>query len=634
MLDALRRGAQGWLAKLLFAILIVSFGIFWNVSDVFRGYGGGAVAKVGQTEITDAEFQRAFQRTRDGLKLNDGSPITTEQALAFNVHRQVVNQLISEAAIQEHAKKLGLSLSNETLADMISKDPNFAGPDGRFSRLDFEARLRNANMSEQAFLADWRAYQLQGQILDAFKAAVVVPKPIVDELYAWGEETRTIEHVQIDPAKVTVADPDDAKLNETYEAHKTELMTPEYRKVAVLPLLVDTLKSEVKLTDDELKAYYTDHKSAYDKVERRRLQQIPFKDKAAAEAARKEIVDGKKNFLDAAKEAGATETDVNLGMLAKADMLDPVIADAAFALERDKLSDPIEGRFSTVLVRAIEIDPAKESTFDEVKDKVRDKLASERAETMLQERIDLVEEGRNAGKTLKEISEEQKIKFVEIEAVAADNKTPDGKTGLDIADAAIVLKEVFANGVGTQPAAVNLPGSGSVWFDVLGVTEAKQKPFESVKDDVKKLYVDKEKSKLLDELAKKLVERLRGGEAFEKVAADSGGKPEKLEQIKRNASPPGLTTDAVRQAFGLAKGGAGYAQTSDRGSRVVFQVKEIVAASPASKAQSDKLAQELSQELAEDQEVAYLTGLKAAFNAFVNEAELARATGSPTGNEQ
>ncbi|HML44575.1 MAG TPA: SurA N-terminal domain-containing protein [Hyphomicrobium zavarzinii] len=72
MLDALRRGAQGWLAKLLFAVLIVSFGIFWNVADVFRGFGRGSVAKVGDTDITVTDFQRAFQSKLRSVQLQDG----------------------------------------------------------------------------------------------------------------------------------------------------------------------------------------------------------------------------------------------------------------------------------------------------------------------------------------------------------------------------------------------------------------------------------------------------------------------------------------------------------------------------------------------------------------------------------
>ncbi len=145
----------------------------------------------------------------------------------------------------------------------------------------------------------------------------------------------------------------------------------------------------------------------------------------------------------------------------------------------------------------------------------------------IQERFDLVEEGRNAGKTLKEIGEEQKLKFFDVEAVDKDNKTPDGKPGIDIPDAAVALKQIFVTGVGTQPDAVELPGSTSVWFDVQSVrAEPKQKPFDEVKAEVKTAYIDKETRKLLNELAQKLVDRLKGGEAFEKVAADAGTKAE------------------------------------------------------------------------------------------------------------
>jgi peptidyl-prolyl cis-trans isomerase D len=633
MLDALRRGAQGWLAKFLFAILIVSFGVFWNVADVFRGFGRGSIAKVGETEVTVTDFQRAFQNKLRSLTLQDGGRLTTEQALMLRLDRQALNELIAQASVKSHAEKLGLSLSDEALAEGVKNDPNFFGADGKFSRLGFDGLLRQLGLTEQGFLAVRRDDEVRGQISDALSSSVVVPKPMVEDLHKWREETRTIEQVQIDAMKAVVPDPDEAKLKETYEAQKAEFMTPEYRKIALLVLSVDALKSGITLSDHELKTYYTDHKATYDKPERRRIQQIPFKDKAAAEAARKEIVDGKKNFLDVAKAAGATETDVSLGMVSKSQLIDPKIADAAFALERDKISDVIEGRFTTVLLRAIEIEAGKESTFDEVRDKVRDKLAGERAEVLIQERFDLVEEGRNAGKTLKEIGEEQKLRFFDVEAVDSKNTTPDGKTAIDIPDAAIALKEVFATPVGTQPEAVELPGSTYAWFDVLSVTEPKQKPFEEIKDQVKTVYIDKEKSRLLNDLAQKLVDRLKSGETFEKIAADAGGKSEVSETIKRHHSPPGLTVEAVKQAFSLPKDGAGYAQTSDQASRIVFQVKDIATAGTPTKEETDKLSKELAEQLANDDLIAYVNALKADLKVHINEAELARATGAATGTE-
>lgn len=628
MLDALRRGAQGWLAKFLFAILIVSFGVFWNVSDVFRGAGRGSVATVGDTDISVTDFQRTFQNQIRSVSLEGGGRLTNEQALMLRFDRQALDQLIAQAAVKSHADSLGLSLSDETLAEGVRNDPDFAGPDGKFSRMGFDGLLRQMNLTEHGFLALRREDEVRRQISDALASAIAVPKPMVEDLNAWRDETRTIDHVTIDAKKAVVADPADAKINETYEANKSEFMTPEYRKVAMLVLSADALKSGVTLTDEELKSYYDENKATYDTPERRRLQQIAFKDKATAEAARADLVAGRKNFLDVAKEQGATESDVNLGLVAKDDMIDRKIADAAFALERDKLSEPIEGRFATVLVRAIEIQEGKVSTFDEVKDKVRDKLAGQRAEGLLQERFDLVEEGRNAGKTLKEIAEEQKLKFFDVDAVDAQNLTPDGKTAIDIPDAAIVLRQVFATGVGTQPEAVELPSSAFAWFDVLSVTEPKQKPLADVKDAVKTTYIEKEKSRLLNELAQKLVDRLRDGATFSAVAADAGAQPDVAETIKRNTSPPGMTTDAVKQAFALPKGGAGYAATSDGASRVVFQVKDIKPAPEASKDHVTALATEIRDQLANEQLIAYVAALRQNLKVSINEAELARATGA------
>src|SRR5262249_42790512 len=147
-----------------------------------------------------------------------------------------------------------------------------------------------------------------------------------------------------------------------------------------------------------------------------------------------------------------------------------------------------------------------------------------------------------------------------------------------------------------------------------------------VKDDVKALYMDNERSRLLNEMAQKLVDRLKGGEDFAKVAADAGGKPEETDMLKRVMSPPGLTADAVKQAFGLPKGGAGYAETSPQASRVIFQVKEIVPAPSPTKDQSDKLAKEIKQQLEGDYLLAYIAALKNDLGVKVNETELKRVT--------
>ena len=60
MMEALRRGAASWVAKILLGLLIVSFAV-WGIADVFTGYGQRSLARVGKTEISADEFQNALQ---------------------------------------------------------------------------------------------------------------------------------------------------------------------------------------------------------------------------------------------------------------------------------------------------------------------------------------------------------------------------------------------------------------------------------------------------------------------------------------------------------------------------------------------------------------------------------------------
>src|SRR6185437_3609303 len=111
------------------------------------------------------------------------------------------------------------------------------------------------------------------------------------------------------------------------------------------------------ISDDEIAKAYQDTKDSYNTPEQRRVQQITFKDKATAEAALKALRAGTKTFGDVAKETGAKDTDVDLGLVSKKALIDPKVADVAFSLEKDKYSDVVEGRFATVILRVTQIDP-------------------------------------------------------------------------------------------------------------------------------------------------------------------------------------------------------------------------------------------------------------------------------------
>lgn len=631
MLDALRRGSTGTVAKILFAVLVVSFAI-WGIGPVFRDIGRGSLAKVGDQDIRVEDFQRQLQNEIRIISRQSGRRLTMEEARAAGLDNRILAQLMAWAAVEQHAAELDLALSDDALVEQLRKDPAFKGPDDKFSKFAFENILSQMGLSERGFLKLRRRDELREQLTAALIGGITVPDEMVDLINAWREEKRVAEHFIIDADKVTVPEPDETKLKATYEANKSEFMSPELRKLAVLSLSIDSLKSKMDVGDAEIAQSYEETKKDYNTPERRRVQQIAFKDKQAAEAAKTALDSGKKTFGDIAKETGAKNTDIDLGLIRKDQLIDPKIADAAFSLEKDKISDVVDGRFATVLLRVSAIEPAVTHTLDDVKDQVRDKLAAKKAQAQLQSLIDQVEDNRAAGKPLKEIAEEMKVDYIEVPATDRFNKQPDAdRAAINLPDALSIVRTAFDSEVGLENEPVELRDGGYAWVDVLGITDKKQKPFDEVKEEVKKLAIKKERGRLVSDLATKLVGRADNGESMEALAKEAGApKLDTSPPFTRSTEPHGLSKDAVKQAFTLTKGKAGSALTTDGKSRSVFKVTEITPAPAPSKEQREKIAKELKNQLTDEALSEYVIALQGQLGAHINQDEYRRAIGAET----
>lgn len=627
MLDAMRRGAQGWVAKFLFAILILSFAV-WGVADVFTGGGRSSLASVGDSEIAPADFQRAFTQELNIISRQAGQRITTEQARAFGLDQRVMKRLVGAAAVDAHVDELGLALSTEELINGIKSDPAFFGPDGKYSRSAVESIMDQLDLTERGFFELRRKEELRRQLTSSIVGPITAPEPLIQAVHAYRNEKRVISFFRIDPALVVkIAPADETRLKAVYATNKSEFVTPELRKLAVLVLSIDELKKRVAVSEEEIKAAYEAERASFDTPERRRVQQIAFKDLAAANAAREAIRAGK-SFVDVAKEAGATESDIDLGTLARSQIIDPKIADAAFSLAKDAVSQPIEGRFATVLVRVTAIEPGTTKTFAEVKDQVRDKLASEKAQAEAHKLHDEIDDGRSGGKTLKEIAAALGLVFAEVAETDRNNKTGEGKTALDLPHADLIVATGFEAQVGVEHDPVALPDGGHAWVDALAVTAPQQKPFEAVKDEVAKLYEAQERARQLREAAEKMAARVRDGEALAAVAADAGGKVETLQPVTRNTTPQGLSRAAVAQAFAMPKGAASSAESPDQQSRTVFRVDDVIAAGEPTKEEREKIAKEIEGEVENDIVQTYIANLEQRLGVRIDRAALDRLTGA------
>ena len=633
MLDAMRRGAVNWMAKVLLGLLIVAFAL-WGVADVFRNYGRGTLARLGNTEISVDEYRQAYQEEMASISRRlGGRRLTAEQAKMLGVEQRTLSRLIGTAAIDAHARELHLALSDQAIADIIRIDPAFQDATGKFSSDTFRGLLRQNGIPEARYLASRRKEEVRDQLTDTLLSGASPPQLLIDLLHRYREETRIIEFFTPDYDKlVKIAEPDEARLKEYYDQSKRQFMTPELRKINVLLLTRPDVKARLPVSEEETKAAYEQDKEKFNIAEKRRVLQLAFPDKAAAEKAYADLAKAG-NFVEAATKLGFKESDFDLGLFARKDMIDAKIADVVFGLKKGELSKPVEGQFSIVLARVSDIVPGKQRTYDEVKNEIRDRLAEERASQEIQTLHEKVESERSAGKSLKETAESLKLPFREVAEIDRAGKTSDGKPAIEDAEAAKVAEAAFAGAAGIEAEATDLGDGGYVWVDVLGVTPEKQKAFEEVKAEVKAGAMEGDRRKEITASASKLVERLAKGETLEALATETGGKAEKTIPVTRSTAPPGLPQNAVQQAFALPKGGATSAPTVDGKARIVLRVADVIPAPAPTPEQTDHLKNEIARQMQQDVLAEYISGLETRYGLSVNDAALKQALGTP-GREQ
>src|SRR3984957_1632611 len=219
MLRGMRKASSNWIGKTIMAavmgVLIISFGI-WGIADIFRGFGQSTLATVGHTDISINEFRQIYPERLQQIGRQFGRPLTMEQARAFGLDRQVLQQTIAEAALDEEARRLGLAQSNEDTMRLIFNDSNFQGVGGAFELARFQAALRQFGFSEQRYVDEQRRLALRRQIARTFSAGLEPPKVLMDALARYQNEQRALEYVKLDATQAGTIDPPSPEALATY----------------------------------------------------------------------------------------------------------------------------------------------------------------------------------------------------------------------------------------------------------------------------------------------------------------------------------------------------------------------------------------------------------------------------------
>jgi peptidyl-prolyl cis-trans isomerase D len=630
----MRKASSNWLGKTIMAavmgVLIVSFGI-WGIADIFRGFGQSTLATIGHTEISTNEFRQLYTDRLQQIGRQFGRPLTPDQARAFGLDRQVLQQTIAEAALDEEARRLGLGQSDAETMRVIFSDPNFKGANGAFDPARFQATIRQFGFSEQRYISDQRKVSLRRQIAGTISAGLEPPNLMIEALSRYQNEQRSIDYVKLDTAQAGAIDPPSPEALAAYfDDHKTQFRAPEYRKIAFVLITPEEIGKWTEVSDADARKLYEQRRDKLGTPEKREVSQMVFPNEEEAMAARNRIAAGL-SFDDLAKERNLKPSDVDLGMIAKSEIIDPGVADAAFALPSGEVSQPVKGEFGVALVRIGTIEPGVQPSFESVAASLKKEIAIERARKAVADLRDKMEDERGGGASVIDAAKRLGLNPVTIEAVDRSGRLPNGQLATEIPGGLDVVSQAFNSDVGVDNDPIAFQG-GNAWYDVLGITPSRERSLDEVKDQVEARWREDQIASRLRTKATEMVQKLDQGGKLADEAATAGLKVETAAAFKRDASPAGLPASVVAAAFRTAKDAVGQTAGAAAGEQIVFRVTDIIIP-PVDLASDDikKLKLSLERSLTDEQIAEYVTRIESDIGTSINQTAFAQITGANSG---
>ena len=573
MLDSLRKYATSWVAQILMGVLVLSFAV-WGVNDVFNGFGSNDVAKVGSTSITVADFQRDYQLAVQNLSRQLGKALTPDQARQAGVPSQILGRLVNQATLDDAAGNMRLGISNEALGKKIAADPQFFGNTGTFDRGYLTQVIRSQGLSEDTFILNRRREYLRGQLAQGFAGGIVSPTAYLRAIHEYRSEARDVSYLILAaPPASEIGEPSETDLATFFDTQKATWNTPEVRSANYFTLSPDAVSRADDISDEDAKKRYDEQAARFSTPEKRQLQQIVFKDRAEADQAATALAGGK-TFDVLVTERNLKPADVDLGIVTKDKIADPVIADAAFALAANTTSAVVEGQFGPAILRVTTIEPAVVTSFEQAKADIKKELADARAVAEITDTRNAIEDARAAGDTFAEIASKYGLKVVPVTSINADGKDLEDKAVPDLPTG--LVRAIFESDVGNENDPLQPDGSTFVWYEVTAVTAPRERPLAEVRDKVAAAWKDAERVKRLATNAETIKSRLDGKEDIATVATSLNVEVKKATAVTRLTKAEGdLTVGALSALFDAQKGQAVVADGTEPMTRLVLLTDNV-----------------------------------------------------------
>lgn len=197
MLDVMRRHAQSWLIKGIFAIIIVVFILFWTEPGQ-KGVGLEVVATVDGSKVTLSEYRRSYENLVNIYRSVYREGLSEDIIKMLKLKEKALDSIIDSRLLLKEADNLGLNVSNAELTDSISRYPAFQ-KENSFDKGQYLAVLKANRLTPEEFEEGQRRSMLVGKVEGLIKEGSKASDDEVWDAYVRQREKVNIELIKVEP---------------------------------------------------------------------------------------------------------------------------------------------------------------------------------------------------------------------------------------------------------------------------------------------------------------------------------------------------------------------------------------------------------------------------------------------------
>ncbi|MDP4892315.1 SurA N-terminal domain-containing protein [Cypionkella sp.] len=468
-----RRGASV-MAWILMAMLIGGLGGF-GVTN----FGGGAssIGAVGAQKISAEDYARALRTQMSAMSQQMGQPLTFQMAQAFGLDKQVLQSVIDNAALDNEAARIGLSVGDKSILVKLNEINAFKGLDGKIDPVIYDQVLKQNNLTKAAFEAGIRADTARQLLQTSVGSGLTTPATLIDTVAAWAGEQRGFSLLVLREKSLPtpLAEPDAAALQAYYTTYIADYTRPEAKRISYAALLPDDIAADMPVDDAKLQQIYQSRLSEFVIPEKRLVERLGFATEADAAAAKARI-DAGTSFETLVQERKLTLADVDLGDVSQSQLGDA--GAAVFAMTEPGVVGPLNSTVGPALFRMNAILAKQETTFEQAKPDLAKELQTEAAVKAIADKVNAIDDALAGGASLADLAKEQGLSLSSTDYAAGAEDNDPITADKAFVDAAAKLAE------GDYPQAILLSSGGVIALQLDSILPPAPRAFDSVKDQV------------------------------------------------------------------------------------------------------------------------------------------------------